>query len=97
MAKFALIATLDVAPGRRDQVLPMLMAHRNRCLKQEPGTLAFEILTPRDDESTLLIYEVYQDDAAFDAHRNGSSVALWRQEAAGLLVDIRMTPCTPVE
>ena len=97
MSKFALVATVNVAPGCRDKILPMIMAHRARCLKNEPGTLAFEVLMPREDDSKLLIYELYQDDAAFDAHRNGSSMAQWRKEAAGMLGDVQITPCTPAE
>ncbi len=68
MPKLAIIGTIEVAPGRRDQVLPLLMAHGARCLKDEPGTLRFEVMISR---AKLLVYEVYQDDAAFDNHRNG--------------------------
>ena len=80
MPKLAIIGTIEVTPGRRDQVLPLLMAHRARCLKDEPGTLQFEILLPNDDDTKVLLYEVYRDDAAFDVHRNGPSFARWREE-----------------
>ena len=49
MPKLAIIGTLEVAPGRKVEVLPLLMAHRARCLKDEPGTLQFEVLVPRED------------------------------------------------
>jgi quinol monooxygenase YgiN len=97
MPKFAIIATLDIAPGRREHILPMLMAHRDRCLKDEPGTLHFEILIPREEDSKVVLYEVYRDDAAFEAHRKGPSIAQWRKEAAGMLGDLHVTRCTPVE
>ena len=42
MPKLAIVATIEVAPERRDQLLLLLMAHRARCLKDEPGTLQFE-------------------------------------------------------
>ena len=38
--KFAIVATFDVAEGRMDEFLPHLLAHRDRCLKDEPGTLS---------------------------------------------------------
>ena len=38
MAKFANVVTIEVAPGRRDQVVTLLAAHKAR-LKNEPGTL----------------------------------------------------------
>ena len=77
MSKLSIIATIEVAPGRRDELLPLLMAHRRRCLDGEPGTLAFEVLVPHDDTSKILIYELYEDAAAFQAHWNGASVAAW--------------------
>lgn len=58
-------------PGRREEVLPLLMAHKARCLKDEPGTLQFEVLVPNDDTTKILLYELYRDAAAFDAHWNG--------------------------
>ncbi|MFQ3458525.1 antibiotic biosynthesis monooxygenase [Bradyrhizobium sp. UFLA01-814] len=86
MPKLALIATVEVAPEKRD---------RARSLRDEPGTLNFEILVPREDAAKLLIYEVYQDDAAFEAHRNARSIAQFREESAGLGIKISATRCTP--
>jgi quinol monooxygenase YgiN len=86
MPKLAIIGTVEVTPGRRDEFLPLLMAHRARCLRDEPGTLQFEVLLPRDDKTKVLIYEVYRDDAAFDAHLNGASMKRVREEAGGMMV-----------
>jgi hypothetical protein len=47
MPKLAIIGKLEIAPGHLDRVLPLLMAHRARCLADEPGTLQFEVLTRR--------------------------------------------------
>jgi (4S)-4-hydroxy-5-phosphonooxypentane-2,3-dione isomerase len=98
MPKLAIIGTIEVTPGRRAQVLPLLMAHRARCLKDEPGiTLQFEVLAPYEDDTKLLLYEVYRDDAAFELHRNGASIAQFREETAGMGVKISVTRCALVE
>jgi len=97
MPKLAIIATIDVAPGKRDQVLPLLLAHRDRSLRDEPGTLKFDVLVPREDASKLLLHEVYQDDAAFEAHRNARSITQFRKESAEFGVKVSGTWCTPVE
>jgi (4S)-4-hydroxy-5-phosphonooxypentane-2,3-dione isomerase len=49
MSKFANVVTIEVAPGRRDQVVTSLLAHKAR-LKAESGTLQFEVLLPKDGE-----------------------------------------------
>jgi quinol monooxygenase YgiN len=97
MSKLVIMGTVEVAPGKRDQILPLLMAHRARCLKDEPGTLQFNVALPREDDSRILIYEVYQDDAAFEAHRNAPSRARWLKDTAGMDVKVIATRCTPVE
>src|SRR4051812_18568380 len=60
MAKLAIVATLKTTPGRRDEYLPHLKAHGERCRKTEPGTLKFKIMLPHDDPDTILLYELYE-------------------------------------
>ena len=56
MSKFANVVTIEVTPGRRDKVITSLLAHKTR-LKDEPGTLQFELLLPKDDDTKVLSYE----------------------------------------
>jgi len=97
MPKFVNIVTIEVAPGRRNQVATLLVAHKARCLKDEPGTLQFEVLLPKDDDAKVLSYEMYQDDAAFEVHRNGPSLAQWREETAGMVVKLDGKRCAVVD
>lgn len=85
MAKLAISGTIDIAPGSLDTFLPLLMAHRARCLATEPGTQTFEVIVPNDDKTKLLLFEVYDDRAAFDVHWNGPSLAQLRAEAGDTL------------
>jgi (4S)-4-hydroxy-5-phosphonooxypentane-2,3-dione isomerase len=93
MPKLAIVVAIEVTPGRREEFLPLLMAHKARCLKDEPGTLQFEVLVPHDENSKLLLYQVYQDDAAFETHFNGPSITRLREEAAGMAADVQRTRC----
>jgi quinol monooxygenase YgiN len=93
MAKLAIIATIEIVPGRRAEVVPLLMAHRERSLKGEPGTLQFEVLLPHDEDNRVLLYELYKDAAAFEEHRNAASIARFRQETSGMIAKISGTPC----
>jgi quinol monooxygenase YgiN len=97
MPRLAIVVTIEVALGRRDQVLSSLVAHKARCLRDEPGTLQFEVLVPNDDDTKALSYEVYRDDAAFEVHRNGASLARWRKETAGMVVKLHGTRCTVLD
>jgi (4S)-4-hydroxy-5-phosphonooxypentane-2,3-dione isomerase len=97
MPKVAIVAKIEAAPGRMDQLISLLMAHRARCLKNEPGTLQLDVLAPREDDTRVLTYEVYRDDAAFNAHLNGASIARLREENAGMVAKFQVTKCALVE
>ena len=96
MSKFANAVTIDVAPGRRDQVVALLLAHKAR-LKDEPGTLQFEVLLPRDDDTKVLSFEMYRDAAAFEVHLNGPSLAQLREETAAMVVNLHGVRCAVVD
>ena len=46
---------------------------------------------PNDDNTKVMLYEVYQDEAASEAHSKGPSMARLREEAAGMMVKISGT------
>jgi len=97
MAKLAIIATIEVMAGRRAELVPPLMAHRQRCLKEEAGTLQFDVLLPNNDDTKVLLYELYQDANAFEEHRNGASIAQFRAEASAMITKISGTQCALAE
>lgn len=80
MTKVSVFATIEVAPGALETVKTRVLEHRERCLATEPGTLLFELMVPREEPNRLHVYEVYEDQAAFDVHWNGASIERLRQE-----------------
>ena len=96
MPKFANVVTIEVVPGRRDQVVALLAAHKAR-LKSEPGTLQFEMLLPNDDDTKVLSFEMYRDAAAFETHLHGPSLAQLLKETAGMVMKLHGVRCTVVD
>ena len=76
--------------------LAALAAHKAR-LKDEPGTLQFEILLPKDDDTKVFLYEMYRDADAFEVHLNGPSFAQWRRETAVMVAQLHGVRCTDVD
>jgi quinol monooxygenase YgiN len=96
MPKFANVVTIEVTPERRDQIVTSLLAHKAR-LKSEPGTLQFDVLLPKDDDTKVLSFEMYRDAAAFEVHLNGPSLAQLREEIAGIVIKLHGVRCTVVD
>jgi quinol monooxygenase YgiN len=97
MSKLAIVATIKTVPGKRDEYLKHLKAHAHRCLTTEPGTLKFEILVPKEEADTLMLYEVYASPEAFQAHWTGPSLQQAKQDAAGLQVGLTGVRCDIAE
>jgi (4S)-4-hydroxy-5-phosphonooxypentane-2,3-dione isomerase len=93
MDKIALSVTLEFDPKFKQAILSALLAHRERCLKEEPRTLQFEVLIPVDEQGKLLIFELYKDNESLAAHSSGASIARFRQEVQGKITSSRSSKC----
>ena len=96
MPKFANVVTIEVTPERRDQIVTSLLAHKAR-LKSEPGTLQFDVLLPKDDDTKVLSFEMYRDAAAFEAHLHGPSLAQLLKETAGMVMKLHGVRCAVMD
>jgi quinol monooxygenase YgiN len=57
-------------PGSASAVRPALARMATFVQEREPGCLPFQVSRALDDPDEWLRFEVYRDDAAFDAHRS---------------------------
>ncbi|SMQ74265.1 Quinol monooxygenase YgiN [Devosia lucknowensis] len=62
-----LIAEFTARPGKADAV-DALLAGLAQKVRQEPGNIVFDCHRRLDDPARFVVYEVYQDRAAFEAH-----------------------------
>jgi autoinducer 2-degrading protein len=91
--KHAVIRTLDVVAGARSAVLRAVLAHRRRCLRDEPGTLQVEVLVPRDEPHRIYLYELFCDVDACDAHLGGDSMSQMKHEVGHLVSGLAAVEC----
>ncbi len=82
---FSLVVQMEVRPGRREQFLAGMSANAEAAVRDEPGCLRFDVCSVADDPDRFVLYELYADDAAFEAHRAAPHFAAWR-EVAGRVV-----------
>ncbi|WP_354320185.1 antibiotic biosynthesis monooxygenase [Pseudacidovorax sp. 1753] len=57
-------------------------------LREEAGTLVFDLLLASDTPHRILLYEVYEDRAAFYIHLDGSSMVIFRQQTMDQIKDM---------
>jgi autoinducer 2-degrading protein len=60
---------IDIVPGQIDNYLAALKENGAASVKEESGCRAFEITVSQKDPNHVFIFEVYDNAAALDAHR----------------------------
>jgi autoinducer 2-degrading protein len=82
---FALVVSLRVKPDMRDRFLAAAQDDSTFSVRDEPGCLRFDVLQDNADPDHFFFYEVYRDEAAFQAHGQAPHFARWREAAAEVL------------
>ncbi|MFY9509538.1 MAG: putative quinol monooxygenase [Rubrivivax sp.] len=77
----ALIVTLDVHSERLHQFLAAIEDNAARSFNDEPGCRYFDVTQDTKQPTRFVFYELYDDEAAIDAHRKAPHFARWREAA----------------
>ena len=77
----ALIVSLDVYPERLDEFLAAIKENAERTFNDEPGCTYFDVTQDTKNPLHFMFYELYEDQAAIDAHRAAPHFAKWREAA----------------
>jgi len=91
---FSLVVQMEVQPGRREEFLAGMAANAEASVRDEPGCLRFDVCAVAGDENRFLLYELYTDAAAFEAHKASPHFAQWRTVAAQVVANQVNTPGT---
>ena len=87
----ALFVTLDVRPALRERLVAAITAQAAASLEREPGCLQFDVCIDTADPNRILLYEVYEDEAAFDGHGRTPHFATWQAAADGCVEHLERT------
>jgi quinol monooxygenase YgiN len=82
--RFALQVDIRI---RADQVTAFMakLAENAAAARAEPGCLQFDILVDPQDATRVMLYEVYADEAAFQAHQQTAAFKRYLAQAVPLL------------
>lgn len=70
---------IKLKPQYKEAFLKDLRRHMDCIQKEEPGCLQFDVSNDKADSDTILLYEVYADDAALARHRTSPSLRLYME------------------
>ena len=79
---FVLVVSLKVKPERREDFLKAAQEDSRGSSNDEPNCLRFDVVEDNAVPNHFYFYEVYVDEAAFEAHRNSPHFPRWREAAS---------------
>ncbi len=68
MAALVILVEFTLKPGTVAQFRHLMMANAATSLSDEPGCRRFDVLTAPEDPGRIVLYEIYDDEGAFDFH-----------------------------
>ena len=83
---FVLMVDIRVKPERREEFAAAIKENA-AASNQEPGCLHFNVAQDGEDANRFYLYEVYREEADFDAHRETEHFKKYAAAAADLLAE----------
>ena len=83
--RFVIIAEFEVKADRLEEFLKLARTDASRSVANEPGCRQFDVTVDRERPNRVVLYEVYDDEAAFDAHVETPHLKAFRAGIEGLI------------
>ena len=76
-----------IEPGQMDRFVPLIRDNAASSLDAEPGCKVFDVCRDPAAPDTIFLYEVYDDEAAFQAHQASPHYAKFTAAAEAIVAD----------
>jgi (4S)-4-hydroxy-5-phosphonooxypentane-2,3-dione isomerase len=86
---YVVVVEFALHPGMRAAFRPVMDANA-RASAAEPGCRRFDVVEPSEDADRILLYEIYDDRAAFEAHLATPHFAIFNRESSPMIAERRV-------
>jgi quinol monooxygenase YgiN len=93
---FVIVAEFEVRPDSVAAFLEAAIADASASVANEPGCRQFDVTVQEDQPNRVLLYEVYDSAAAFDAHLKTPHLAAFRDRIEPMVASRQVRRLTRV-
>ena len=79
---YIIVAAIQIKDGFKEQFINGIIENASSAVKDEPGCLRFDVIQDANDGNKIWLYEVYNDEAAFQAHTQAPHFIRFRDASA---------------
>ncbi len=65
---YIIVAPIQIKEGFKEQYINGMIENARGAVNDEPGCLRFDVIQDANDSNRIWVYEVYKDEASFQAH-----------------------------
>ena len=91
MNRFVIIVDFRLKSGAKAAFLHLINENARASCREEPGCQRFDVLASNGEPDRIVLYEIYDDRAAFDAHIKTSHFARFNEASAPLVADKKVS------
>ncbi|MCB1547030.1 MAG: antibiotic biosynthesis monooxygenase [Hyphomicrobiaceae bacterium] len=87
-----LVVTVDfkIKPERAGEFHKAILGHARNALEREPGCLQFDVAVDPENAANVFLFEVYVDDAAFEAHKTSPHMAAYAPTVKDMILERKL-------
>jgi quinol monooxygenase YgiN len=93
MSGFVIVVDFRLKPGSKAAFRRLIDDNARASCRDEPGCRRFDVLEPAGEADRIVLYEIYDDRAAFDAHIKTRHFAQFNETSAALVSAKVVTEC----
>ena len=90
---FVIVVDFRVKPGQMAAFRTLIDENARASVRDEKGCSRFDVCADRKDPNRILLYEIYDDRAAFDAHLKTKHFAVFNEASAPLVAGKTVSEC----
>jgi autoinducer 2-degrading protein len=86
MSGYVVFVDFRLKAGSRAAFRDLIEANARASIRREPDCRRFDVIEPAGRADSILLYEIYGNQAAFEAHMQSEHYASFDAESAGFVV-----------
>lgn len=90
---FAIMVDFRLKQDSRPEFRRLIDANADASVRTEPGCLQFDVLEPEGEGDRVLLYEIYTDKAAFEAHLRTEHFRIFAGASEALCMEKNVVRC----
>ena len=87
MSRFAIIVDFTLEDGSFDRFHSCVLENAEKSISLEVGCHRFDVLIPDGEQGRIVLYEIYEDAEAFEAHKRTTHFQQFDADTHGLVRD----------